>query len=129
MGLGFRCGEWSAQHNHTVVQTVRRKLHTTLNNIFTVLTLSRIEIGTPKSPYIQSVMLTLPLHHRGTQLNICTLTNLFIAYKRINQFSWMIAYFDGHIILHPSKLVQLKILGRGNLKMNFLRNFRPDFFF
>ncbi len=41
----------SSAHN----LTVRRKLHTTLNNICTVLTLSRIELGTPKSLNIQSV--------------------------------------------------------------------------
>jgi hypothetical protein len=54
----------SSAHNLiTVVQTVRRKLHTTLNNIWTVLKLTGIELRTLKSPYIQSVMLTFPLYH------------------------------------------------------------------
>jgi hypothetical protein len=55
----------SVQNLTTVVQTVRRKLHTILNNICTVLTLTGIELRTPKSPYILSVMLTFPLQHRG----------------------------------------------------------------
>ncbi len=44
----------SAYNLITVVQTVRRKLHTTLNNICTVLTLTRIELRKPKSLIIQS---------------------------------------------------------------------------
>jgi hypothetical protein len=43
----------SAPNLITVIETVRRKLHTTLNNIFTVLTLAGIELENPKSPYIQ----------------------------------------------------------------------------
>jgi hypothetical protein len=65
---GFGMLMWrviSSAHNLAVVQTVRRKLHTTLNNICTVLTLTGIELRTSKNPYIQSVMLTFPLHHRG----------------------------------------------------------------
>jgi hypothetical protein len=54
----------------TVVQTVRRILHTTLNNICTVLILSGIELGTLKSLNIQNVMLTFPMYHRGTKKNI-----------------------------------------------------------
>ncbi len=76
---GFGILVWwviSSAHNLTVVQTVRSKLHTTLNNICTVLTLTGIELGTPKSLNIQSVMLTFPLHHRGTQLNILLLNCL-----------------------------------------------------
>jgi hypothetical protein len=49
---GFEILVWrviSSAHNLTVVQTVRSQLHTILNNICTVLTLSRIELGTPKS--------------------------------------------------------------------------------
>jgi hypothetical protein len=45
MGVGFLM--WrviSSAHNLGVIQTVRRKLHTTLNNICTVLTLTRIEL-------------------------------------------------------------------------------------
>jgi hypothetical protein len=59
---GFGILVWrviSSAHNLlTVDQTVRRKLHTTLNNICTVLTLTGIELRTQKSPYIQSVMLS-----------------------------------------------------------------------
>ncbi len=69
---GFGILVWrviSPAHNLiTVLQTVTRKLHTTLNNICTVLTLTGIELRTPKNPYIQSVMLTFPLHHRGTRV-------------------------------------------------------------
>ncbi len=56
-------------HNLAVVQTMRRKLHITLNNIFTVLTLTGIEIRTPKSLNIQSVMSTFPLYQRGALQN------------------------------------------------------------
>jgi hypothetical protein len=53
----------SSAHNLiTVVHTSRINLHTTLNNICTVLTLTGIELGTPKSLYIQSVMSTFPLY-------------------------------------------------------------------
>jgi hypothetical protein len=78
MGLGVI----SSAHNLiTVVHTVRRKLHTTLNNICTVLTLTRIELRTPKSPYIQSVMPTFPLYHRGTQ------TFIMVTYSKIKPYS------------------------------------------
>jgi hypothetical protein len=65
----------SSAHNLIVVQTVHtRKLHTTLNNICTVLTLTGIELGTPKSLNIQSVMSTFPLYQRGTHTSPIFLT-------------------------------------------------------
>jgi hypothetical protein len=69
MGLGFWCGEWSAQRTTyiTVFQTVRRKLHTTLKNICTVLILAGIEHRTPKSFNIQSVASTFPLYQRDSR--------------------------------------------------------------
>ncbi len=57
----------SSTHNLGVIQTVRRKLHTTLNNICTVLTLTWIELGTPKSLNIQSVISTFQLYQRDSQ--------------------------------------------------------------
>jgi hypothetical protein len=59
----------SSAHNFAVVQTVRKKLHITLNNICTVLTLTGIELGTPKSLNIKSVMSTFPLYQRGALQN------------------------------------------------------------
>ncbi len=66
---GFEDLVWrviSSAHNLTVVQTVRRKPHKTFNNICTVLILSKIELGTPKSLNIQSVTSTFPLYQRGS---------------------------------------------------------------
>ncbi len=81
---GFRVLVWwvhsSAYNLTTVVQTVRRKLHTTLNNICTVLTLTGIELGTLKSPYIQSVMLTFVLYHRSTQTFLESKNQWYFAY-------------------------------------------------
>jgi hypothetical protein len=58
----------SSAHNLiTVIQTVRRKLHTTLNNICTVLTSTRIEPELSESLNIQFVMSTFPLYQRGSQ--------------------------------------------------------------
>ncbi len=54
----------SSAHNLiTVVQTVRRKLPTTLNNISTFLTSTRIEPELTS----QKVMSTFPLYQRGSQ--------------------------------------------------------------
>ncbi len=70
----FQMGFWdlmwlviSSAHNLTVIQTVRRKLHTTLNNICTVLTSTWIEPELPESLNIQFVMSTFPLYQRGSQ--------------------------------------------------------------
>jgi hypothetical protein len=55
----------SSAHNLiTVVQTVKRKLHTTLNNICMVLTSTRIEPELSESLNIQFVMSTFPLYQR-----------------------------------------------------------------
>ncbi len=66
--FGVASDQLSAQP-HSSSNSEKRKLHTTLNNICTVLTLSRIELGTPKSLNIQSEMSTFPPYQRGSQEN------------------------------------------------------------
>ncbi len=70
MGLRLMWLVISSAHNLiTVIQTVRRKLHTTLNNICTVLTSTRIEPELSESLNIQFVMSTFPLYQRGSPLD------------------------------------------------------------
>jgi hypothetical protein len=60
-------GIWSFRRNfpefHNLITVFQ-----TVNNICTVLFVLRVVLRTLKSPYIQSVMLTFPLHHRGTPI-------------------------------------------------------------
>jgi hypothetical protein len=68
----------SAQNLIKVVQTVRRKLRTSLINICTILTLTGIELGTPKS------------QHSICDVNVFTLTNsypTYISYRNMAIFN------------------------------------------
>jgi hypothetical protein len=78
MGLRLKWLVISSAHNLiTVIQTVRRKLHTTLNNICTVLTSTRIEPELSESLNIQFVMSTFPLK----KLDFFYTLNIFIQRK------------------------------------------------